>query len=65
VESEGKGEMCSKLVEYSVEANREVVREVLDSDTRSDATTRLLAARGLSYDQALEMIAAQPTACAK
>jgi choloylglycine hydrolase len=61
VETGGPGDVSSKLTEYSIEQNRQLVRGVRDSGERSEATIRLLAGRELTYDMALELIALHPT----
>jgi len=60
VETPNSGEVSEELTEYSIEENRKLVRAVLDSGERSASTTELLAERGLTYDEALEMIALHP-----
>jgi hypothetical protein len=60
VEVDGFRNVGDRLVAYSEDANREIVRNVFGSKV-SDETRELLRERGLTYEQALELIALHPT----
>jgi choloylglycine hydrolase len=57
----GEGDVSALLMDYTVDANRALVAEVLDSDERSPETVQELEARGLTYDRALDLIGRHPS----
>ena len=61
VEEGGPGDVSGMLVDYSVDANRAIVSGVKDGEGRSPETDAMLRARGLTFDAAVEVIAAHPT----
>ena len=61
VEAGGRGDAAALLMEYSTGANRAIVTGVKDAGQRSPDTVDELESRGLTYDEALELIATHPT----
>jgi penicillin V acylase-like amidase (Ntn superfamily) len=60
IESKGSGDVSDEIVAYTTEANRRLVRSVLGLKA-SDRVRSLLSERGLTYEEALELIALHPT----
>ncbi|MFH1680221.1 MAG: carcinine hydrolase/isopenicillin-N N-acyltransferase family protein [Candidatus Eisenbacteria bacterium] len=64
VEAGGTGDVSALLTDYTLSGNRAVVTAVLDSGERSPEGIEELAKRGLTFDEALDLIARHATAAA-
>jgi choloylglycine hydrolase len=62
VEEGGPGDVSGLLENYSVEENRHLVTAVLGAAGQDSTVIEELRVRGLTFDQALELIAVHPTA---
>ena len=63
VDSGGPGDMKNRLRDYTIEANRAIVKSILGSDKLIKGTAGELRPRGLTLEEALEIIALHPTRC--
>jgi choloylglycine hydrolase len=61
VEAGGAGDMSALLEDYTVEGNRALVTAVLGAATEDSTVVEELGRRGITFDEALEMIAQNPT----
>lgn len=61
VEAGGPGDVSALLEDYSIAANRAIVSGVRDAGERGPEAIAELESRGLTFHEALEMIAAHPT----
>jgi choloylglycine hydrolase len=65
VEVGGGGDVSELLVDYTVEANRALVEAVLGSDAGNPDIIKKLKSRGLTFEEALDLIAGHPTSVAR
>jgi choloylglycine hydrolase len=59
-EAGGPGDVSTLLEDYTEDANRAVVELILGTDTPRPDTVKELESRGLSFDEALDLIARHP-----